>query len=270
MKKIDFKDSQNISFNILKHIDKFCEKNHITYYIGYGTLLGAVRHQGFIPWDDDIDIIMFRRDYNRFINEFNTSGQNIYRCLSFEHGTFYLPYAKIVDTRTVVQAKNFVEIEDNGIAVDVFPMDYVSDSKEECIKVRNNYRILGKLLRYSLYNDFSEISKRLNIKFPVYLIAKALGTQRISNRIIRFNKKLPSDEKQYTISFGAFLCGDKGIYKREWFNNECLLSFEDYEFPAPEKYKDFLSERYGDYMKLPPEDQRIQHLQDAWLKESPK
>lgn len=268
MKKIDFKDSQKISLSILKYIDEFCKRNAITYFIGYGTLLGAVRHLGFIPWDDDIDIIMFRKDYEKFINCFNVGDQDIYKCLSFETGTFYLPYAKVVDTRTVVKAKNFVEIVDNGIAVDVFPMDYVSDSKEECIRIRNKYRIYGKLLRYSLYNDFSEMSKRINFKYPVYLIAKALGTKRISNQIIKFNKKLPSDEKQFTISFGAFLCGDKGIYEGEWFNKECLLSFEDYEFFAPEKYKEFLSERYGDYMKLPPEDQRIQHLQDAWLKES--
>lgn len=266
MKKISFKDAQNISFNILKHIDDFCKQNAITYFIGHGTLLGAVRHQGFIPWDDDIDILMFRKDYEKFISCFNAVDQEIYQCLSFETGTFYLPYAKVMDTRTVVKAKNFVEIEDNGIAVDVFPMDYVSDSKEECVKIRNKYRIYGKLLRYSLYNNFSEISKRLNFKFPIYLIAKALGTRRVSDQIIKFNKKLPSDEKKYTISFGAFLCGDKGIYESEWFHEYRLLKFENVDFTVPYKYKEFLSERYGDYMKLPPENQRIQHLQDAWLK----
>lgn len=266
MKKLSFNDAQHISFGVLKYIDEFCRKNGITYFIGHGTLLGAVRHQGFIPWDDDIDILMFRKDYEKFINCFNAVDQDIYKCLSFETGTFYLPYAKVVDTRTVVRAKNFVEIEDNGIAVDVFPMDYVSNSKEECIKIRNKYKIYGKMLRYSLYNDFSEISKRLNFKYPVYLIAKALGTRRISDQIIKFNKKLPSKKKKYTISFGAFLCGDKGIYESKWFRECRLLKFEDFEFAAPCKYKEFLSERYGDYMKLPPENQRIQHLQDAWLK----
>lgn len=267
MKKLLFSDCQKISFEILKKIDAFCKKENINYFIAYGTLLGAVRHQGFIPWDDDIDLIMFRDDYNRFINSFNSSNTagRVY-CLSFENETFYLPYAKVVDTSTKVYQNDFIELENSGIAVDIFPFDYVGDTEAECIKMKRKFLIGGKMLRYSLYNNYHELSTRLSYKIVLYVFSKIIGYKRIRRMIVK-GIKISKTEKKYSFSYGTFLFGDKTLYHTRWFDDVEYLEFEDALFPAPKCYKEYLEEHYGDYLTLPPQEQRIQHAQEAYLRD---
>lgn len=263
MKEITFEQAQKISFDILKYLDSYCKENNIKYFIAYGTLLGAVRHKGFIPWDDDIDIVMFRKDYDKFIEEFNSEKNLPYKCLSFEKGTFYFPYAKVVDSRTSVRAKNLRKLEENGIAVDVFPFDLVADEIDECKANEKSLYLYGKLLRYSLYNNFKEVSEKINIKYAFYLLAKLVGYRALS-KIITKKYLYSKEDAKFSLSYGAFLCGDTGIYPVEWFEDFTLLEFEGISFPAPKMYDEFLKNRYGDYLKLPPENERIHHAQEAW------
>jgi lipopolysaccharide cholinephosphotransferase len=264
-KKIGFKERQKISLNILMKIDSFCKKNEIKYYIAYGTLLGAVRHKGFIPWDDDIDLIMFRGDYERFINSFNIDSMNHkLKCISFEKGSFYMPFSKVVDTTTHVNQKDFLPLESNGVAVDIFPFDSVSNDYKICQQKKQQFRLFGKLLRYSLYNNKKEISNSFSIKHIAYFFSKTIGHKRIRKWILNKRFFESAENKKYCISYGAFLCGDPGVYEIDWFNPPIYFEFEGKQFPGIPNYDSFLKTRYGDYMKLPPKEQQIQHNIDAY------
>lgn len=264
MKYYSLEEEKKISLDILKEIDLFCKENDIHYYIGYGTLLGAVRHGGFIPWDDDIDIIMFRSDYDRFVSLFEARGN--YKCLSFEHQSFYLPYSKVVDTRTKIQSKNVIDIEDMGIGVDVFPCDYLSDSAEIAFKIKKKFSIIEKLLRYSLYNSFSEIeTSKLSIgKRIFYASAKLLGWKNCGKIYRLLFKSVKKESAKYCGVIANFTPVLLRIYDTNVFGTKRMIGFEDIQVPAPEKYEEFLKIAYGDYMKLPPKEQQIPHASKAF------
>lgn len=129
MKKLTLDEVKKIQLEILAYIDSFCKKNNISYFINYGTLLGAVRHKGFIPWDDDIDISMDREHYNMFIEKFNQDSSK-YKILSLDTDkTYFNNFIKVVDTTTkIVDNRNYKTFS-CGVFVDIFPMDKFNDKK---------------------------------------------------------------------------------------------------------------------------------------------
>ena len=135
MRRITDEEYKQIVLDILLRIDHLCKHNNLRYMISYGTLLGAVRHQGFIPWDDDIDIVMPRKDYDLLCKVVNKSDCNLrFLCPETSEDTIY-PYGKICDIRTKLKESNFIEVEGYGAYVDVFPLDYLPDSDKEEMKL---------------------------------------------------------------------------------------------------------------------------------------
>ena len=131
MRKMTLQDIQSFSLEILKVVDKFCKENNITYFLAYGTLLGAVRHKGFIPWDDDIDILLPRPDYERLLKTFNVPG---FKVFDASDPNMLLPYSRICDTtRTLVKTTSpwYKGTIQSGMWIDLFPLDAVSDDPEE-------------------------------------------------------------------------------------------------------------------------------------------
>ena len=120
--------------NILKFIDRVCKENDISYFVNYGTLLGAIRHKGFIPWDDDIDICLYREDYNRFLNVVKELKDERYKVLDYDSSDWYFQnFAVIVDDWTIVEDNIKVKPHDTSVFVDVFPVDRVNDLKVDCL-----------------------------------------------------------------------------------------------------------------------------------------
>ena len=151
MKKLSLKEIQEIQLNILIFLDKICKENKIKYYLSSGTLLGAVKYKGFIPWDDDIDVILFRDDYMKLMKVLKNQVEN-YKLLSiYNTKDYYYAFAKLVDTNTVL-TENAKKIKDMGVYIDIVPMDgYISGNINKEIK---NLRFIRNLMvkRYRIKN----------------------------------------------------------------------------------------------------------------------
>ena len=252
---------RKIQLSILEDIDKFCKKNHIQYFIGYGTMLGAVRHGGYIPWDDDIDICMSRDQYEKFINTFSSSSLSVIR----DSSLLYYPFAKVVNNNTYVK---MMDTKSNyGLWVDIFPLDKIPRNKitrkiflQKCVVLRS--------LLLSGLTDFSTPSKVKHIKVKKFLafIAKCFGLQRIS---IRYNKlvKRYTDIESDIVSVLSTPYILKEIIHIKSISNLTRYKFEHLDISGLKDYDSYLKTLYGDYMKIPPLEKRRNHQIIAWEKD---
>jgi len=267
--KISLETQQSLSLQILHVIDSFCKINNIEYFIGYGSLLGAVRHQGFIPWDDDVDIIMFRESYNKFIKLFNSvSKYPFYKCLSFENGDYYLPFTKVVDTRTSIVNERIMQLEDLGIAVDIFPYDYIADTYSISLRKKRKLTWITKCLRYSLFNSYREIDTRnVAIRTVYYVLVKTVGWKFWSKLLQKRVMNNISLEKTEYCGCLAYMSGNcPSIFRTAYFEKCETLSFVDLRVPVPGMFHEFLTSLYGDYHILPSLDERKPHASDAYFR----
>jgi len=247
---------QIVMLNMMVDIDKFCKDNNLTYWITGGTLLGAVRHGCFIPWDDDLDIYMPRNDYNRFM-EIAPKGlpSNLFMQTKKTDPTFDIPYIKIRDNFSTVIEKREVgkEIEyHQGIFVDVFPVDYVDDT----IKYFNKKR----LYRCDYHHKRAMSKRRKAIlylkkyKAEIYKKYKG-GRPKVLERNI---EKYKNSNGKYMVE--GFELGTEVAVKRSDIFPLKKIKFCDKEFMAPKNSEKYLEIMFGDYMTLPPLEERKSHV----------
>lgn len=254
-----------IELKILKYVHEFCINNDIKYFINYGTLLGAVRHKGFIPWDDDIDIMMSRDDYNKFIDLFSKE-DSVYKVISMETNEKYFNnFIKIIDSSTKIEDERNYKTYESGIFIDIFPYDTFYELK--VVNKTYNWESF-KLLSFSKkeniqYGD-SKIKDFIRLMFWIFL-------KPVSPRF--FAKKIEKVIKQYTDKNGKYvaLLASKfkynEVFEKSTFEELIELDFEDTKFFAPKEYDKILTQYYGDYMKFPPiEKQKYPHEIKAYFK----
>ncbi len=252
MKEISIEESKQIQLRILQSIDSFCRKNGIHYSLAGGTMIGAVRHKGFIPWDDDIDLMMLRKDYEVFLS---TYSDNYYKLLS-SRGSKDWPfmYSSVSDPNTVLfygDRKN----DDRGIWVSIFPVDNVDENK-----------IPGMMRRLKFYENYvyrlksSYWTSNTNL---VYNIVKSLGRLSLkpfpfSYWIKRLDALSMSTARTGLLGSPSVWAFDKVFYYSErLFDGFVDLEFEKMQCLAISGYDEYLRSEFGDYMVLPPEEQRI-------------
>ncbi|MBE5926107.1 MAG: LicD family protein [Lachnospiraceae bacterium] len=249
----DLEEVKNIEFEILKYIHNICEKNNLVYYMAGGTLLGAVRHKGFIPWDDDIDLLMFREDYIKLIDIINND-DSYYSMKCIESDNNYVgTFAKVIDNRTKVIFNKIISDGDIGIFVDIFPMDGLG----------NNYKKSAGFVNRtsSLYKKFADLKMTIpENKFSRFVL----------NKCVWFFEAVAKRKKckgSRYIARVVNIRGEREIMKYSWFAKRILLKFETEKFYAPVGYHYYLKRIYGDYMKLPPHaEQRLVHSYNAYWK----
>ena len=250
---------KKIELDILKFIDKTCAENHLKYFLAYGTLLGAIRHNGFIPWDDDIDIYMLREDYEKLIKILGNRQDDRYKLLHLTTDpNYYYEFAKIVDSNTEIEVPNVIKNPAEGIWVDIFPLDKVASCK------RLQHVVINALVgcrALSVYTKFPS-NRRSKLFYPLWIISKAIGPRFFLNIIERICKSGKSNK--YLGAIAAV--GGSYYYPTEYFSSEIKVPFEDMICPAPIEYKRYLEGEYGDYMQLPPEDKRVCHPMESYLK----
>ena len=261
------RELQLLEFEMLKKVKEICDKNHITYFLSGGTLLGAVRHGGFIPWDDDVDIAMPRPEYERFLKIAEQEFEYPYEVLTPDKDSRYLfPFAKIIDKRAKVKTTSRKNEQIWNVWVDIFPLDSMPKNKLH-FTIRK-YHILYRrmMFMFSCFDDMVSVNKKNRpfiekamIKFGSLIhVERFLDTPK---QIKKYNQCL----RRYRFSRGYYIINLMGVYKfrsvmeRSIYGKKTEIPFEGINFRVPEQYDLYLKRIYGDYMALPPEDQRNHH-----------
>ena len=250
---------QDIELQILEYVHKVCEKQGYRYYLAYGTLIGAIRHKGFIPWDDDIDIVMPREDYEKLQKYLLENEDENFEVMTYLNNKNYVyPFMKVIDKRTYLVEED-VRLEQNmGVYIDIFPLD----GHEEDKGFRNKMTQLIKKRQLSCYTFKGIINKNSLINTLIRYICIYLfyfsSTNRYIKKIDELAKSRKISESKY-IDYIVLKDIKSPNIKREWYNESINVDFNGKSFKAPKNYHEILTADYGDYMQLPPEEQRVTH-----------
>lgn len=255
MKQISVQENKQISIGILEAIDSFCRSHDIDYSIGYGTLIGAVRHKGFIPWDDDIDIIMTRNNYEIFRKCFNdTSPSEFIRlCDSSSIPNYPYPFVKVDDTRTVKEEAGYNKM---GVSIDVFPFDMIPNSglrrRIHCFEGRVLWHLFNlKKMSWRHGRGFLKNLSIILLKIPAFCFPY--------DYLLRMTERLSTKyDRLHTSDLGCVVgaYGKKDIMPASFMQDYIDILFEGKQFRCISEYDKWLRSLYGDYMQLPPKDQR--------------
>lgn len=265
MEALTMKEIQQVSLEILRQVAEVCEEHHWRYSLVYGTLIGAIRHQGYIPWDDDVDIMMPRKDYNAFLaymHEHHAAYLNlkVFDPMSCKEYPYMI--ARVSDDRYGIKMENEKEYG-MGVFIDVYPYDGLGNTKEEAVSFGRKGDLLSSLCYQATRAHFAMETttscwKKL-LKLPVYLVAKCVGKDYFQKHLAKLAGAKDYDESEFVGCAVWLSGGEKDIFRREWFDDLVLVPFEQYQFRAPKDYDAVLRHTYGDYMQLPPEKDRIGH-----------
>ena len=257
---LSLEEVQEEELKILKNVTDFMEKNNLTYYLYAGTLLGAIRHKGFIPWDDDVDIFMPRDDYNKFIELFNNKEiDEKYELKATILNNTKNPYAKVINKNIVVDGES---AEDKNLWIDIFPLDGSYNDEKEYLKLAKKINFYGVLryinttkIKYILKQNRNPLNKLLKIILkPITMI---LPMKHYAKKIEKWAMQNSYNECEYV---GVIVWGyDERWIKEEIFKDTVEVEFENEKFNAPSGYDLYLKNNYGDYMKLPPHKARNTH-----------
>lgn len=257
---------REVLLQTMKAFISFCKEHQITYYACGGTAIGAVRHRGMIPWDDDIDVYMDRANYNRFISLWASlqSKYPDYEVVCLGDDGYYLPLTKFADKRTTVwETPEYPFIF--GVYVDIFPLDFTSGSFQEIATRADLYRrtiqlyILGQEhYNWRLFKDrLAQHGILRGLPKVLYHMCYCRPFRRsIWARAERQLKEMLSFSGDKGICYGIEYTREHEIFPKDWFAEPVELPFEDFSISMPRDYHAYLSQQYGDYMKLPPESQR--------------
>ena len=261
MKRVTPEELKEIQLDLLQKTADFCEKNGIRYFLCGGTLIGAVRHKGYIPWDDDIDIAMPRSDYDKFVKTFNKQG-NYYQVVNLDTNPDYAyAFAKVYDNRSVLKELHYPG-DTFGVYIDIFPVDGVKEAAQ-IYKIQR----LRKFLNTKKANYYKRtVPKRIINTFGKLLLlpfsAHQIATW-MDNECRRY--AFGSLPKAGIIAnpFGPGEMVDKSV-----FDSDISQEFEGHKYRVPVGYDTWLRSIYGDYMQLPPVEQRVtHHTFEAWWKD---
>ena len=257
MRPISKNDARKIMLDILDDVSDFCDKYGLKYYLAFGTLIGAIRHQGFIPWDDDIDIEMPRSDLERFISLYKTSGK--YAMCSHRDSDSFLFHTKVYCSNTVKieEGVDYNRYPPLGVDIDIFPIDGQPDGEHEN-KFRRQIDATIFLHRLNALH-YSPRANSLKSKI-VKLLMKPLKKNFFVKQYTKIACRYDFDTSEYVGYISPFECERYKVrHQKKIYEKRLKVRFEGKEYWAPGNYDEYLTNIYGDYMQLPPIEKQISH-----------
>ncbi len=258
-KELTLRELQLFCLEILKDVHAFCVDNDIKYSLQDGSLIGVIRHSGFIPWDDDIDIIMPRPDFLRFCQTYHSDKYELV-CPENDNDCF-VAFARVYDRKKTVADGSLPWCNRQyGVSIDIFP----ADGAFENINRHNRYYTISRLLwkascycRAPLSNDFDKTKSLLH--FCLYLFSKFFNARFFSRRVFMRAAKIPYGKTPYWTQMTCMGDNSKERHSLRTFDHCILMPFEDTTVMVMNGYDEVLRDKYNDYMKLPPVEDRKKH-----------
>ncbi len=262
MEKLTLKEIQALELGVLRQVDELCRREKLRYCLCGGTLLGALRHGGFIPWDDDIDIAMPRPDYERFVALCQREGLPFRLCCHETEPDYGYLFAKVWDPATrvvdVVGSRTAVDI---GVGIDIFPMDGLGNSRAEALKNFRKTSFLRELLVAANWKGYSRSKTRAwyyePIRLTFFLLSRLVKPSALVERLQKTLRGICFDEADYVaIVMGVYR--ERDIIEKRLLE-EAEMEFEGERFVVPAGYATWLGQIYGDYMTPPPPEKQVTH-----------
>jgi len=249
---------------ILKYIDRIARKNNIEYYLAYGTLLGAIRHKGFIPGDDDADITISRDNYYRLIEAIKNDNDERYRLYSLENNPqWFTSTARVVDTTTKTALAYSKTLDDFGVFVDIMPLDGQPDTDLGCkfhFALMTFYKVMATCADHKTFVSYE---RSPGLKKLIRPIASIRGARYWGEKADKLARKLDYNKCKY-VCYGT-ANHKEGEITKESYASTIDWPFEDAMLKVPVGYHEILTGQYGDYMQLPPEEDRVPcHIYDIY------
>ncbi len=261
MNHLSVKEIQDVLLRIMKYVHEFCVENDIKYSLDGGTLIGAIRHKGYIPWDDDIDIAMPRPYYDKFVKDFIDTDE--FKLFTPERNNSLINYARVCDIKSTIGDYHTPWTKENvGIWIDVFPIDGEAED-EETWKKEVHRLIQYRYLMFFSRLPYTKFKKNVPLKQNLKTLAKKilffwLNTNLINKRSIRLQTSHDFNTSSYCGEMAFLNMWLRRRMPREWYDCEYILQpFEDTNFYVTSEYDNILRQLYGNYMELPPEKDRV-------------
>lgn len=268
MNPVSMKQQREIMLSMMTYIDSVCTENEIQYSLSGGTLLGAARHHGFIPWDDDMDVMLLRDQYDKLIQIMKKDIDAPYRLIDVTDKGNPYAFAKICDSRTFRRGP-LNEIPEMGIFIDIFPIDYLPDDAQERRRFLTAMKQKQQDLNfYSMrtYNKATKYYKKVlkSVLFlPKFVYFRLTKSER-DDKTWLVNQMSSYDHTE-TVGFtGSQYAPEKEFFPVEWFSQYARLTFENRSFSVIAGYDGYLKQLYGDYMEMPPVALRVNHSYYKW------
>ena len=256
----DLDEIKALEIGILRRFDEFCGAHDLKYCLTGGSLLGAVRHKGIIPWDDDIDIGMFRPDYDKLLKLAKEMPEDC-RLFSIENGDKSARlYGRVCDMNFVSVDKYYDQSLSNYFGIDVFPLEAVPSDMQEYAKFSKKIRLLRRMFIFAnsaLFKGNGFLKAYIIKPIPI-LICKIIGAKKIFKMFRNLIEKIDYEDAEYI----ALLTGqytENEQYPKSKYYDLVRIDFEDLKLPAMKTYDEYLMRLYGDYMELPAEAHRRPH-----------
>lgn len=260
MQKKSIERLKDIELELLKELDRVCKKNDLQYTVAYGTAIGAVRHQGYIPWDDDIDVHMKYEDYKK-LEEIASEelGEQFYFQSRKNNAQNFTYWNRIGMKNTTSIDKTLAHIHaDWGICIDIFPLLPLGNTQDE---VEKNMKLFRKMMRYSLkylmINTMDGCSFVEKLKKGVHKLISDSKSVSLMNKYFDLLGNMGLDHVKYCVGGN-----DCVVFETEWFDEVEYVPFEDMKVPIMKGYDAYLKKNYGDYMTLPKEEDRVCHVNE--------